>query len=47
MQIYDLKKQAKKLLKNLVWEGLGLNLGGVWDGLGRPLGVFGRSLAVF
>ena len=24
--------QAKKLLKKLIWKGLGLHLGGVWEG---------------
>ena len=36
----------KKSIKNWIWEGLGLHLGGVWDGLGRLLGTFGRFLAV-
>ena len=41
------KKQAKKLLKNLILESLGLNLGGGWDALGRLLATFGHILAVF
>ena len=37
----------QKSIKNWIWEGLGLHLGGVWDGLGRLLDTFGRFLAVF
>ena len=33
------KGQAKKALKNWIWEALGLNLGRVWDGLGPLLGA--------
>ena len=44
MQIYDQKKQAQKLFKNLIWEGLGLHLGGVWDALERLAATFGRIL---
>ena len=38
------KKQAQKLLKNLIWEGLGLHLGRVWDALERLGATFGRIL---
>ena len=34
------KKQAQKLFKNLIWEGLGLHLEGGWRGLGRLLSTF-------
>ena len=34
-------------LPNLIWEDLGLHLGGGWDGLGRLLATFGRPLVVF
>ena len=30
-------------LKNWIWQGLGLHLGGVWDALGRLLGASWRS----
>ena len=43
MQIYDQKKQAKKLPKNRIWKGLGLYLGGVWEALGHLLAALGRS----
>ena len=38
--------KAKKSLKNWIWEGLGLHLGGLWEGLGPLLGALGRFLAV-
>ena len=38
------KERAKKLLKNVIWEGLGLNLGGGWDALGHFLAILGRIL---
>ena len=38
------KKQAQKLFKNLIWEGLGLHLGRVWDALERLAATFGRIL---
>ena len=38
------KKQAPKLFKNLIWEGLGLHLEGVWDALERLAATFGRIL---
>ena len=38
------KKQAPKLFKNLIWEGLGLHLGRVWDALERLAATFGRIL---
>ena len=40
------KKQPQKLLKNLIWEGLGLHLGRVWEALGRLGATFGRILTV-
>ena len=44
----DLRKKikAKKLLQNWIWDGLGLNLGGLWDDLGRLLAPFGRLWVV-
>ena len=47
MYIYDQKKTRKKTPKNLILEGLELNLGRVWDALGRLVVAFGRILAVF
>ena len=47
MQILNVKKEAPKLLKDWIWEGLGLHLGGSWDGLGVLLATFGRFLVVF
>ena len=46
MQIWSGKIKAKKSLKNWIWEGLGLHLGGFWEGPGRLLGALGRFLAV-
>ena len=46
MQICRGKMKAKKSLKNWIWEGLGLHLGGLWEGLGPLLGALGRFLAV-
>ena len=43
MQILNVKKKASKHEKTWIWEGLGLNLGGVWDALGRLLGASWRS----
>ena len=42
VQIYDQKKQAQKLFKNLIWECLGLHLGRVWDALEHLGATFGR-----
>ena len=47
MRIYDQKKTSAKIVQNLIWEGLGLHLGGVWDGLGSLLGTFGRFWVAF
>ena len=47
MQILNKEKQAKKSLKNQIWEGLGLHLGVVWDGLGPLWVALGRFLLVF
>ena len=44
MQILNVKKKASKHEKTWIWEGLGLNLGGVWDALGRLLAARGRSV---
>ena len=46
MQFWNGKIKAKKSLKNWIWEGLGLHLGGFWEGPGRLLGALGRFLAV-
>ena len=46
-RIWSGEKKPKKSLKNRIWDGLGLLLGGVWEGLGRLLGTLGRFLAVF
>ena len=37
----------KKAPKNLILEGVGLNLGRVWDALGSPVVTFGRILTLF
>ena len=47
MQIENGKKGTTKCLKNWIWEGLGLHLGGGWGGLGRLLGTFGCFLTIF
>ena len=47
MHIWSGKNNAPKLLKNLIWEGLGLNLGGVWVALGRLLSTFGCTWVGF
>ena len=41
MQIWIGKMQAKKSPKNWIWEGLGLQLGGVWALFWALLGAFG------
>ncbi len=41
------KRQAKKVLKNVIWERLGLHLGGFGRGLGRDLEPLGASWVVF
>ena len=46
MQICRGKMKAKKSLKNWIWEGLGLHLGGLWERLRRILGALGPFLAV-
>ena len=40
-QIFTGEKKATKYLKEWIWEGLGLHLGGGWHGLGRLLDAFG------
>ena len=40
------KKQAKKVLENLIWERLGLHLGGFGEGFGRDLEPLGTSWGV-
>ena len=47
MQILNLEKNHPKHAKKWIWEGLGLNLGGVWDALGRLLAALGRLLLIF
>ena len=47
MQSWRGKNNVPKLLKQWIWGGLGLHLGGVWDGLGPLMGALGRLLAVF
>ena len=47
MQILNVKKKASEHGKTWIWEGLGLNLGGVWDALGRLLVALGRFLLIF
>ena len=47
MQIWIRKIKDKKPLKNWIWDGFGLHLGGGWDALGRLLASLGRLLAVF
>ena len=44
MQIWNRKIEGQKFLKNWIWNGLGLHLGGVWDALGRLGVTFGRIL---
>ena len=39
--------KAEKSLKNWIWEGLGLHLGGVWERLWRLLDALGPFLAKF
>ena len=41
------EKNTSKHAKTWIWEGLGLNLGGVWDALGRLLAALGRLLLIF
>ena len=40
MQILGREQKATKCIKEWIWEGLGLHLGGGWRGLGRLLGTF-------
>ena len=47
MQFWSGEMEAKKSSKNLIWEGLGLHLGGVWERLWRLSGALGPFLAVF
>ena len=41
------RNQAKKAFKNLIWERLGLHLGGFGRGFGRDLETLGASWVVF
>ena len=41
------KNQAKKAFTNLIWESLGLHLGGFGRGFGRDLEALGASWVVF
>ena len=47
MRIHNRKKASQKVLKNLIWERLGLHLGGFGGGFGRGLEPLGASWAVF
>ena len=47
MRFCDRKGLAKKSFKNLIWERLGLHLGGFGGALGPLLGALGRLWAVF
>ena len=38
---------GEKSVKNWIWKGLGLHLGGVWGALGRLLGALGGFLGGF
>ena len=40
------KRQPKKMLKNVIWDRLGLHLGGFGRGLGRDLESLGASWVV-
>ena len=40
------KRQPKKMLKNVIWDRLGLHLGGFGRGLGRDLEPLGASWVV-
>ena len=44
---FTIKKMRKKAPKNLILEGVGLNLGRVWDALGSLVVTFGRILTLF
>ena len=46
MRIYNRKKTAQKMLKNVIWDRLGLHLGGFGRGLGRDLEPLGASWVV-
>ena len=41
------KRQPKKMVKNVIWDRLGLHLGGFGRGLGRDLEPLGASWVVF
>ena len=46
MQIRDWKKPGQKALKNLIWERLGLHLGGFGGGFGKGLEALGAFWVV-
>ena len=47
MQNLHYKMKANKMLKKLIWGGLGLHLGRVWDGLGTLWASLGSLVLVY